>query len=230
MSNHHLKNKALSLKAKGLLSQMLSLPENWDYTLKGLSFINRDSRDAIRSAVIELEEAGYICRRQTVDPRGKFSVNEYVIYELPQKPSAEKPSPENPTAEKPTTESTLTEKPTQSNIDITNTEKPNTHLSATNQSGINQSAARGSSDAMGYEEAKAVVKKNIEYDLCRERVDRDMLDELVEITAEILCSTKPTYFISGSDYPAEMVKERIKMLTCSHIEYIIDSIWMLSTS
>ena len=83
MSNHHLKNKDLSLKAKGLLSQMLSLPENWDYTLAGLSAINRESKDAIRSAVNELEKAGYIRRRQTVDRRGKFSGNEYIIYEQP---------------------------------------------------------------------------------------------------------------------------------------------------
>ena len=62
MSNHHLRNKALSLKAKGLLSQMLSLPEDWDYTLKGLSLINRESIDAIRTAVWELEKAGYIRR------------------------------------------------------------------------------------------------------------------------------------------------------------------------
>ena len=58
MSNHHLRNKELSLKAKGLLSQMLSLPDNWDYTLKGLSLINRESVDAIRTAVWELEKAG----------------------------------------------------------------------------------------------------------------------------------------------------------------------------
>ena len=59
MSNHHLRNKELSLKAKGLLSQMLSLPEDWDYTLAGLSYINRESIDAIRTAVWELEKAGY---------------------------------------------------------------------------------------------------------------------------------------------------------------------------
>ena len=51
MSNHHLRNKELSLKAKGLLSQMLSLPEDWDYTLKGLSLINREKIDAIRESV-----------------------------------------------------------------------------------------------------------------------------------------------------------------------------------
>ena len=67
MSNHHLRNKELSLKAKGLLSQMLSLPEDWDYTLAGLSHINRESIDAIRTAVWELEKAGYITRRQGRD-------------------------------------------------------------------------------------------------------------------------------------------------------------------
>ena len=60
MSNHHLRNRALSLKAKGLLSQMLSLPEDWDYTLQGLARINRESIDAIRQAIRELEQAGYI--------------------------------------------------------------------------------------------------------------------------------------------------------------------------
>ena len=79
MSNYHLRDKSLSLKAKGLLSQMLSLPEDWDYTLSGLAVINRESKDAIRSAVNELEKAGYIKRRQTTDAGGKFSANEYML-------------------------------------------------------------------------------------------------------------------------------------------------------
>ena len=83
MSNYHLRDKALSLKAKGLLSQIMSLPEDWDYTLSGLCHINRESKDAIRSAVYELERAGYIERHQTTDTSGKFSSNEYVIHESP---------------------------------------------------------------------------------------------------------------------------------------------------
>ena len=71
MSNHHLRNKELTLKAKGLLSQMLSLPENWDYTLAGLSHINKESIDAIRTAVLELEKAGYITRRKVGMKKGK---------------------------------------------------------------------------------------------------------------------------------------------------------------
>ena len=74
MSNHHLRNKELSLKAKGLLSQMLSLPEDWDYTLAGLSLINREKIDAIREAVRELENAGYIQRSRERDEKGRLPV------------------------------------------------------------------------------------------------------------------------------------------------------------
>ena len=114
MSNYHLRDKSLSLKAKGLLSQILSLPEDWDYTLSGLCYINRESKDAIRSAVNELERAGYIERHQTTDESGKFSSNEYIIHEQPVSlpPSLDKPSSENPTTGKPTSEN-----PTQLNKD-----------------------------------------------------------------------------------------------------------------
>ena len=106
MSNYHLRDKSLSLKAKGLLSQILSLPEDWDYTLSGLCYINRERKDAIRSAVNELERAGYIERHQTTDESGKFSSNEYIIHEQPVSlpPSLDKPSSENPTTGKPTSE------------------------------------------------------------------------------------------------------------------------------
>ncbi len=94
MSNHHLKNPALSLKAKGLLSQMLSLPDNWDYSLKGLAKINKESIDAIRTAVWELEKAGYIVRNRGHGDHGKFSGIEYIIYETPQLREVKKDSQE----------------------------------------------------------------------------------------------------------------------------------------
>lgn len=136
MSNHHLRNKDLTLKAKGLLSQMLSLPETWDYTLQGLSHINRESVTAIRTAVNELETADYIVRRQTRDAKGKMAANEYVIYEQPQTspPSLDYPSSENPTTGKPTTDKPLSENPTQLNKDILNKDFKNTDLSNIHQS------------------------------------------------------------------------------------------------
>ena len=116
MSNHHLRNKELTLKAKGLLSQMLSLPEDWDYTLAGLSHINRESIDAIRTAVWELEKAGYILRRQGRDEKGKLTAIEYTIYEQPQ-PVLENPIPGKPMLENPTTDNPTSENPTQLNKD-----------------------------------------------------------------------------------------------------------------
>ena len=130
MSNHHLRNKELSLKAKGLLSQMLSLPEDWDYTLAGLSYINREKIDAIREAVRELERTGYIKRSRERDSKGRLRGADYVIYEQPQPsdegaapadrqpPISEMPTLENPMLEKPTLEN-----PTQLNKNIYNKNK-----------------------------------------------------------------------------------------------------------
>ena len=117
MSNHHLRNKELTLKAKGLLSQMLSLPDNWDYTLAGLSRINREKIDAIRTAVWELEKAGYITRRQGRDEKGKMAAIEYTIYEQPQleNPILENPTTDNPMLENPMTDNPTSENPTQLN-------------------------------------------------------------------------------------------------------------------
>ena len=116
MSNHHLRNRALSLKAKGLLSQMLSLPEDWDYTLQGLARINRESIDAIRQAIRELEQAGYIQRSRERDEKGRLRGADYVIFELPQPvPASVSPTLENPTLENPTQEKPTLENPMQLN-------------------------------------------------------------------------------------------------------------------
>ena len=153
MSNHHLRNKELTLKAKGLLSQMLSLPEDWDYTRAGLSHNNREKIDAIREAVKELEKAGYIVRSRERDEKGRLWGADYVIYEQPQPrepeaatsgeqppildlPTLENPTLDNPTLEKPTQEKPTLENPTQLNKDIQRTdlpkkEKSNTDLSST---------------------------------------------------------------------------------------------------
>ena len=98
MSNHHLRNANLSLKAKGLLSMMLSLPEDWNYTTRGLAKICKEGVDAIGAALRELEAAGYIVRHKLRDRQGRISDTEYVIYEQPQlrKPDTDSPDTENP--------------------------------------------------------------------------------------------------------------------------------------
>ncbi len=91
MSNHHLRNGKLSLKAKGLLSMMLSLPEDWNYTTRGLAAICKEGVDAIGGALRELETAGYIVRHQLRDRQGRISDTEYVIYEQPQPKNPDTP-------------------------------------------------------------------------------------------------------------------------------------------
>ena len=247
MSNHHLRNKELSLKAKGLLSQMLSLPEDWDYTLAGLSYINRESIDAIRTAVWELEKAGYITRRQGRDEKGKMTAIEYTIYEQPQPPALDCPVLENPTAdnpilENPTTDNPTSENPTQLNKDIQRTnlpkkEKSNTDLSSTDSIPIHslnplpydgeaatppERKRKEATDAYSvYEE---IIKDNIEYDhfVRYGQVDKDRLDEIVSIILETVCSKRKTIRIAGDDYPAELVKAKFMKLNSSHIEFVFD--------
>ena len=241
MSNHHLRNPDLSLKAKGLLSQMLSLPENWDYTLKGLSSINKESIDAIRTAVWELEKAGYITRRQGRDDKGKMTAIEYTIYEQPQPPQLENPTTdnpvlENPMSDNPTTENPVSENPTQLNKELLNTELSNTDLLNTHSIPILSTLSKGEAaqpqerkgngntnmDAVrAYEE---VIKDNIEYAylIQDKNIDRGMLDEIVSLMLETVCTRRKVIRIAGDDYPAELVKSKFMKLNSSHIQFVID--------
>ena len=236
MSNHHLRNKELTLKAKGLLSQMLSLPEDWDYTLAGLSYINRESIDAIRTAVWELEKAGYITRRQGRDEKGKMTAIEYTIYEQPQSPGSHSPGLENPTPGNPTSEN-----PTQLNKDISKTnlpnkEKSNTDLSSTHSIPIHSLNPLPYSEGAAeppekkrterndaYRVYEEIIKDNIDYDiLIQDMVDRDRLDEIVDLILETVCTRRKTIRVAGDDYPAELVKSKFMKLDSEHIRFVLD--------
>ena len=104
MSNHHLRNAGLSLKSKGLLSMMLSLPEDWNYTTRGLAKICKEGTDSIGSALKELERAGYIVRNRLRDSKGKIVDVEYVIYETPHPPDTGQPCEDEPDTACPDTE------------------------------------------------------------------------------------------------------------------------------
>ncbi len=103
-SNHHLRNAGLFLKSKGLLSMMLSLPEDWNYTTRGLSKICKEGTDSIGSALNELERAGYIVRNRLRDSKGKIVDVEYVIYEIPHPPDTDQPCEDEPDTACPNTE------------------------------------------------------------------------------------------------------------------------------
>ena len=262
MSNHHLRNKELSLKAKGLLSQMLSLPEDWDYTLAGLSHINREKIDAIREAVKELEKAGYIVRSRERDEKGRLRGADYVIYEQPQPrepeaatsgeqppisdyPTLENPTLDNPTLEKPTQEKPTLENPTQLNKDIQRTDLPKKEKIITDEQSTH-SIPFHSLNPLPYEQDEAatpperkrteaktnsaieiyreIIKENIDYDILIQdpKMDKDRLDEIVEIMLETVCTARKTIRIAGDDYPAELVKSKFLKLNSSHIEFVLD--------
>ena len=246
MSNHHLRNKELTLKAKGLLSQMLSLPEDWDYTLAGLSHINRESIDAIRTAVWELEKAGYITRRQGRDEKGKMTAIEYTIYEQPQPPELEKPILENPTAgnpvlENPTTGNPTSENPMQINkeeqkTNLSKKEKPNTDIQSTHSIPIhspNPSPFEGAAQPPerkrkepndAYRVYEEIIKDNICYDILKQDMpyDHDRIDEIVDLILETVCTRRRTIRIAGDDYPAELVKSKFMKLDSEHIRFVLD--------
>ena len=248
MSNHHLRNKELSLKAKGLLSQMLSLPEDWDYTLAGLSYINREKIDAIREAIKELEKAGYIKRSRERDEKGRLRGADYVIYEQPQPdeeqeatpPISDLPTLDNPTLEKPMLEKPTLENPTQLNKDILSKEQLITDLSSTDSIPFHslnplpfahgeaatpperkRTEAKSNSAVEIYRE---IIKDNIEYDHLIQncKIDKDRLDEIVDLMLETVCTARKTIRIAGDDYPAELVKSKFLKLNSSHIEFVLD--------
>ena len=229
MSNHHLRNANLSLKAKGLLSMMLSLPEDWNYTTRGLAKICKEGVDAIGAALRELEAAGYIVRHKLRDSQGRISDTEYVIYEQPQlrKPDTDSPDTENPDMDKPDTE-----KPAELNIEKSNTQKSITQGASTDSIPFREPAAaqlpeRKGRDAMSVSEMESyrdLILENIEYDhLCREFTTyREDLDEIVELMVETVCAKRKTTRIAGSDFPHEVVRSRFLKLDCSHIEFVME--------
>ena len=220
MSNYHLRDKNLSLKAKGLLSQMLSLPEEWDYTLAGLACINKESKDAIRSAVNELEQAGYITRRQTTTEGGRFGCNEYLIRERPVLPS---PLPENPTTDSTPTAIPMSENPTQLNINSSKTEKEKTELSSTDSLPISQKRNRTEVTAAEMRSYQEIISQNISYDLLRQEYphQQEQLEEILEILVETVCTTRQTVRVAGNNFPAEVVKARLMKLTAEHIRFVL---------
>ncbi len=229
MSNHHLRNANLSLKAKGLLSMMLSLPEDWNYTTRGLAKICKEGVDAIGAALRELEAAGYIVRHKLRDRQGRISDTEYVIYEQPQlrKPDTDSPDTENPDMVKPDTE-----KPAELNIEKSNTEKTITYGSSTDSIPFREAAAaqlpeRKGRDAMSVTEIenyRELILENIEYDCLKQRYPLylDDLNEIVELLVETVCAKRKTTRISGADFPHEIVRSRFLKLDSSHIEFVMD--------
>ena len=225
MSNHHLRNRALSLKAKGLLSQMLSLPEDWDYTLQGLARINRESIDAIRQAIRELEQAGYIQRSRERDEKGRLRGADYVIFELPQPvPASVSPTLENPMQLNKDKLITEKQKKEGLNTDSLPIHSPNPLPLDEDEAEAPPPERTGSRKETAYQIYRGLILENIEYDTLTQnpRIDREQLDEIVDILLETVCTSRKSIRVAGDDYPAELVKAKFLKLDSHHIEFVMD--------
>lgn len=218
MSNYHLRDKTISLKAKGLLSQMLSLPDDWDYTLRGLAVINKESIDAVRTAVHELEAAGYVVCSRVRDERGQLRGCEYFVYEYPHTADS---AVENccdfsalPALETPVSDSTAQENPTQLNKEIPNKEKRNTDLILSDTDAVREQ-----------------VQENIELDLlCRNMPETaPVLEEISELIVEAVQNQNSTQRFGINIFPADLVRSRLMQLTSEHIRYVLESLRTHST-
>ncbi len=241
MSNIHLKDKHLSLRAAGLLSKILSLPPEWDYTVTGLAKITSDGVDSVSSAIRELEKFGYITRRQLRDEFGRMSRNEYRVYEDPkQNPDFSEETCEekceknsesgktdniflpSPQTGEPSREIPPTAPRTTATYNKLNTKELNTHSSITHPR-----AARGSEELTEGTEGRnekekyfSLISENIEYNCFSEESG---VYELVELMSEVICSNRETVRVNGGELPLEQVKQRFLELKRTHIEHVLDT-------
>lgn len=230
MSNYHLKDTGLTLKSKGLLSMMLSLPDEWNYTTRGLAAICKEGVDAIGAALKELETAGYIVRHQLRGKDGRISDTEYIIYEKPRPrpsdqdapPDTDLPDTEKPYLDNPDTEHPYTENPAQLNTKKSNTQKLSTNPSSTHSFFPSAPSADRQTDIS---EKREEIREQIEYGCICDRFNREQIDEFVEIMLEVALTRSPTIRIGrDAEYPTVFVQQRFEQLTSSHIEKVLDGI------
>ena len=242
MSNHHLQNRKLSLKAKGLMSLLLSLPDDWVHTLSGLAQISTEGVDAIRMAIRELEQEGYIDRKRIRNANGQLGRMEYVVYEYPQtatvsgepdtdSPALEEPMLENPiqvysAQDIPTLETPVLESTTLLNTNRLNKNKEkknelNTYPANPYQSIPNQSICGHEQPGM-VAQYKELVQNHIEYEIMCQQYDWERLDEIVYLIVEVLCSKAQYITISGEELPADLVRERLLKFRSSHLQYVFE--------
>ena len=229
MANYHLRDPNLSNKARGLLSTMLSLPEDWDYTTRGLAMICKDGVDGITAQLKELEQYGYLRRHRIRDAGGRIVDMEYVIYEQPHTAS---PDTEKPDMVKPDMALPRLETPAQINIDKRITDESNTDLSSIDSFSSDErpsvlaklEAKRKETMFRDMDMYREIIKENISYDYLLQDYpyERDRLDEMLELIVETVCSTKKYIRVAGTDYPAEVVRSRLLKLDMEHIKFVFD--------
>lgn len=215
MSNHHLKNRALSLKAKGLLSLMLSLPDDWDYTLQGLAHISLEKVDAIRKAITELENEGYITRTRERDEQGRLRGTEYIIREQPisEKPTLEKPMLENPILEKPTLD-----KPTQAKPTLENPTQLNKNIYNKNKSSMYEEIPQSNQSKEGTETELTEILQN-----CELKSFESKTAQMLESAVRVLYY-KQSIKLSGAVLPQSEIRNLLRRV---NRDTLIDAVEVL---
>lgn len=229
VSNGILKNQSLSLKDRGLIITLLSLPDNWAFTINGLSKIIPDGKDSIKNSLKHLEELGYVSKTQSRGEFGKYGNIVIEVHETPILPIVENPSTENPLTENP-----LTGKPVPENLSQYNNNKYNTNKSIIHQSihpSINNQNVDGLVDmdeSENYIYLKNLIKKNIEYDILSDQfkdlTDKDILDQIVDLITEICSFAKKDILINGNHIPSALVKTKFLKLDSSNIQYVMEEL------
>ena len=209
VSNDILMNNYMSMKATCLLMKMLGKPDNWDYTINGMRTFCSEGRDAIRSALKELEKFGFLERRKVRDSRGRYTDIEYIIYEEPisRSPRSAYPESENPSLDDPPSEN-----PPVINKEI-NKKRNNQELTQASIDSVPSGASREGSEDEGI--WREIITENLESDIVREESD------IVELMVETVCSTRRYIRVGKEDKPAAAVKSRLLKLERRHLEYVL---------
>ena len=227
MSNYHLRDTAISLKSKGLLSMMLSLPDEWNYTTRGLAKICKEGVDAIGGALRELEKAGYIVRRVVRNERGRICDMEYTIYEQPHPRQPDLPRPDTTAldTENSDMEGRGPKTTAQINKDRTRKEQSNTDSIPFRDSAAAPPEPKRTETSLAerMEEYRELIRDNIQYPLlvAQNPDDADLIDEIVELMTETVCARRKTTRVCGADFPAEVVKSQLLKLDAEHIRFVL---------
>ncbi|MBR3999029.1 MAG: hypothetical protein IKI93_11875 [Clostridia bacterium] len=241
ISNYPLRDSRLSLKACALLCKMLCNTDTWDYSITGMAAMCKDGKSAVSSAMKELEQYGYLVRKQHRNEKGQIVDTEYIIYESPelnveymqkQAELADSAEPEffsaseEPPTENPFSEDAEPGNDAQINTIPTSTETINTDAISSYPSFSLQNTedVPPPKDVMGYDEACETIRENIEYDILCERFPKERLDEIVDIAVEIVSIPRAFIRLGDDSYPYALAKDRILRLEADHIIYILESI------
>ena len=211
ISNELMRDKRISLKAKGLQALILSLPPEWDMTIEGLSAICIECSDTISSILKELEAAGYLSRYRERNSNGKYGPMQYTFFQSPihNKPIRNLPNRKNSGWVKPGWENSGQLSKEQSNKEESNKDYPDI-LSINQADTIDRIRIY-----------RSIIYENIDYEILREQLDSQRLDEIVDIMLECICSSAKSIIIGKEAVPQELVQARFLKINSSHIEYVL---------